>query len=246
MCGRYVQARASADLVSDLQAELPLGVEIRPSWNVAPTAEVPILLERLDDDAALHRELHLARWGLLPRWAKELSFSSRTFNARSETVAEKASFRAAVRSQRCAVPATAYYEWLTEGSRKTPHAVRPSTDDGILFAGLYSWWRDPAAGADAEWRLTCTILTGAAPQPEQHEQLAGLHDRMPLALSRQTMDEWLQPQKLEREEAQLLVEQIRQEAYQVASSWEVYPVDRAVGNVRNNSPELLEPAGGLW
>ena len=234
MCGRYVQARAGADLVADLDAQIAEGVEVRQSWNVAPTTRVPVLLESLDDQGELHREIHSARWGLLPGWAKDDKLSYKTFNARSETVAEKPTFRSAARARRCAVPATAYYEWFTEGKVKTPHAVRPKDDSGILFAGLYEWHRD--------YGLSTTILTGPAPSHSQHEDLAWLHDRLPLALSAEAAEDWLRPEKLEKQDTMELVDYVRSQAYVVAAGWEVYPVSRDVGNVRNNSPELLEQA----
>ena len=241
MCGRYVQARAGADLVADLDAQIPDGVEVRQSWNAAPTTQVPILLERMDDGGELHREIHTARWGLLPGWAKDRKMSYKTFNARSETVTEKPTFRSAVRTRRCAVPATAYYEWFTEGKTKVPHAVRPKNDSGILFAGLYEWRKDSEAGEESPWELSTTILTGPAPSHSQHEDLAWLHDRLPLALSGGSAEDWLRPEKLEKPDTVELVDYMRSQAYGVVQGWEVYPVTRDVGNVRNNDPRLLEP-----
>jgi len=115
MCGRYVMARATSDLVALGDAETNEDLVLRQSWNVAPTAEVPILVAHVDDvgaggsrggdgGAGVTRRIHVARWGLVPPWAKELSVGSRAFNARSETVASKPTFRAAVRARRCAVP----------------------------------------------------------------------------------------------------------------------------------------------
>ncbi|TLP90506.1 SOS response-associated peptidase [Nesterenkonia salmonea] len=229
--------------MSPFDARVVDGVELRESYNVAPTTSVPIVLEHLDDDE-LARELVSARWGLLPIWAKDASFSARTFNARSETVAEKASFRSAVRSKRCAVPADAYYEWLKEGTVKRPHAIRPADGSSIAFAGLYEWWKDPQAVEDDQWVLSTTILTGPSPEPGSGgvlDDLAGLHDRLPLPLSQKTLSEWLHPEKLEKADAISLVDMVREDAFEVASGWEVYEVSRDVGNVRNNSPDLLEP-----
>ncbi len=240
MCGRYVQARAGADLAADLGVHLAEGVEVRPSWNVAPTAGVPIVVERLDEDE-LRREIHVARWGLLPGWAKDPKDAYKTFNARSETVVEKPTFRSAVRSKRCAVPADAYYEWLPEGNRKRPHVIRPVDGRLIAFAGLYEWWRDPSTG---DWLLSTTILTGPSPAPGTGrilEDLSALHERMPLPLGPKHFGDWLSPETLEKDDAALLLTQLRAEALEVASGWEIYEVGRDVGNVRNNSPELLEP-----
>lgn len=241
MCGRYVIARATGELVPLLEAEPGQTYQERISWNIGITSSVPILLERLDDDAEVHRELHTARWGLLPVWAKDRTFSNRAFNARSETVTQKPTFRSAVRARRCAVLADAYYEWTGPKGAKQPYAVRPADHGLITFAGLYEWWKDPAA---EQWVLSCTILTGASPQTGAGgslDELAQLHDRIPLAMHPETQQDWLSPGKLTADEAEAMVERIRTESFDVAAGWEVYPVDRAVGSVRNEGPQLMEP-----
>lgn len=269
MCGRYVMARAAGDLVALGGGELPdERLELRRSWNVAPTSDVPILLER-EADGAVRRELHVARWGLVPPWAKELAVGSRAFNARSETVASKPTFRAAVRARRCAVPVEGYYEWKApapgakgpdgKAAKKQPYYVHPAgAGDGegpvIWFAGLYEWWQDPeaeAAGRDP-WVLSTTILTMAAPDADDEDEVLGslgdLHDRLPVPLDAETMDAWLTPGRLgSAEEADALVGQVCAGAYDVAAGWVLRPVGTAVGNVRNDGPELIqaeEPAQG--
>lgn len=282
MCGRYVMARAAGDLVALGGGMLPdESLELQPNWNVAPTADVPILLERevggvvgtgaaagvgsVGGAAGVRRELHVARWGLVPPWAKELSVGSRAFNARSETVTAKPTFRSAVRSRRCAVPVEGYYEWKTpepgskgpdgKAARKQPFYVHPEgAGDGtgpvIWFAGLYEWWQDPeakAAGEDA-WVLSTSILTMQAPDADDDDPvLAGLgdlHDRLPVPLGAEVMEQWLEPGRLgSAEEAQLLVDEVCGQAYEVAAGWSLRPVGTEVGNVRNNGPELIAEAG---
>lgn len=243
MCGRYVQSKAAGQLSVDLRADFGDGLQETISWNIAPTAPVPIVVDRPHGERA-HRELHTARWGLLPIWAKDKAQSARAFNARSETVADKPTFRSAVRSRRCAVPADAYYEWHASGGTKQPYAVRRADGASHLFAGLYEWWRPQDAGPQEPWVLSCTILTGPSPD-HGHDgvlgELAGLHDRMPLPLADATLEEWLAPGKLTKPDAEHLVSRVRSEALHVASAWEVSPVGRAVGNVRNDGPELLDP-----
>lgn len=262
-------ARAAGDLVALGGGELPdERLELRRSWNVAPTSDVPILLER-EADGAVRRELHVARWGLVPSWAKGLAVGSRAFNARSETVASKPTFRAAVRARRCAVPVEGYYEWKApapgakgpdgKAAKKQPYYVHPAgAGDGegpvIWFAGLYEWWQDPeaeAAGRDP-WVLSTTILTMAAPDADDEDEVLGslgdLHDRLPVPLDAETMDAWLTPGRLgSAEEADALVGQVCAGAYDVAAGWVLRPVGTAVGNVRNDGPELIqaeEPAQG--
>jgi putative SOS response-associated peptidase YedK len=272
MCGRYVMARAIGDLVADSGAAEPdEDLELPPNWNIAPTVDVAVVLERAGDSAgATLREIHVARWGLVPPWAKELSVGSRAFNARSETVTEKPTFRSAVKARRCAVPAEGYYEWLKpeagagKGAKKRPFYIHPQDGSLIYFAGLYEWWKDESLPEDdpARWLLSCTILTGPSPTAADidaapgHgipaagqstlEQLGHLHDRLPLPMDRGTMEAWLEPQKLpSAEDAGLLVERVREQAYRTASAWTLDEVDPAVGNVRNNGPELTEPLQSL-
>ncbi|MCT2066726.1 SOS response-associated peptidase [Micrococcus luteus] len=263
MCGRYVMARATSDLVALGDAETNEELVLRQSWNVAPTAEVPILVAHADDGGAgVTRRIHVARWGLVSPWAKGLSVGSRAFNARSETVASKPTFRAAVRARRCAVPVEGYYEWKTpepgakgpdgRAAKKQPYYVHPAgAGDGegpvIWFAGLYEWWQDPeakAAGEDA-WVLSTTILTMAAPDADDDDPvlaaLGRLHDRLPVPMDAETMGRWLAPDTLgSAEEADTLVGQVCAGAYDVAAGWSLRPVGGAVGNVRNNGPELTQ------
>jgi putative SOS response-associated peptidase YedK len=231
-------ARAVGDLVAELEAEADAALELRASYNVAPTTDVPIVLERIID-GALHRQVHVAKWGLVPGWAKDAAVGVRAFNARTETVLEKPTFRSAIKSKRCAVPVEGYYEWkkLADGKSKQPYYVH--TPDGALttFAGLYSWWKDPSKedGAADQWLLSCTILTMPAPPDGD---LATLHDRLPVPLDRQALTDWLDP---EAPDPAALLDMVLAQAYPVARTWVLDPVGPDVGNVRNDSPELLAP-----
>ena len=268
-------ARAIGDLVAEAGALPPEEELVLPptNWNVPPTADVTVVLERsvelgqvpdggptpeASGSPQVRREIHVARWGLVPIWAKDFSVGVRAFNARSETVTEKPTFRSAVRARRCAIPVDGYYEWLTpaagqkgpdgKAAKKRPFYVHRPDGGMIFFAGLYEWWKDPAVadGEPGQWVLSCTILTGPSPEPgtgdETLEQLCGLHDRLPLPMDEATMDEWLRPEKLaSAEQAQELVDMVLAQAYRTASTWSLREVDPVVGNVRVNGPELIEP-----
>ncbi len=241
-------ARAVGDLLAEFDAELEEEIAIPPSWNVAPTADVPILLERLVDGIPV-RQLHIARWGLVPSWAKDPGIGSKMINARSESVLEKPSFRKAVRSRRCAVPADGYYEWKSEGRSKQPYYVHPKDGGPVVFAGLYEWWRDPAKaeGDQERWLLSTTILTTDAP-PEGYAggmlaELTALHDRVPLPMDRNTMAAWLDPQA---DDAAALVDLVRAGAHDVAEGWTIDAVGTAVGNVKNDSAGLITPVEALF
>lgn len=228
-------ARAVGDLVAELEAEAEASLELRASYNVAPTTDVPIVLERFID-GALHRQIHVAKWGLVPGWAKDPAVGVRAFNARSETVLEKPTFRAAVKARRCGVPAQGYYEWKksADGKSKQPYFVHSADGSLIVFAGLYEWWKDPSKpeGAPDQWLLSTTIVTMASP-PEG--ELATLHDRLPVPLGKEALAEWLDP---ENKAPGALLEAAR--AWDLAAQWVLDPVSAAVGNVRNNGPELIE------
>ncbi|MET4059100.1 putative SOS response-associated peptidase YedK [Arthrobacter sp. UYP6] len=251
MCGRYVMAKTTADLVAEAEAEADANLELRQSWNVAPTSDVPVVLERYIGGPVNRgpvRQVHVAQWGLVPGWAKDASAGARAFNARSETVLEKPTFRDAVVSRRCAVPVQGYYEWKSgPGKTKRPHYVRRADGALTFFAGLYEWWRDPAKapGEPGSWLLSTSILTTAAPdpevirsagQPEVLAELGELHDRLPMPLSRDTMAAWLDPAA---PNAGALVRRVLAEAHGEAARWTLNEVGPAVGSVRNDGPELL-------
>jgi putative SOS response-associated peptidase YedK len=249
MCGRYVMARAVGDLLAEFDAEIENEVQIPPSWNVAPTDGAPIVLERLVDGDTV-RQLHIARWGLVPSWAKSPVIGPKMINARSESVLEKPAFRKAVQSRRCAVPADGYYATKPGDVRSTqPYHVRPRDGSGMVFAGLYEWWKDPSKDQDdpARWMLSMSIMTADSPPAgAEHTvfgELTALHDRVPLPMSRETMAAWIDPQA---DDAAGLVDLVRSGVTDVAAGWRVDSVGPAVGNVRNNSPELIEPVEALF
>ncbi|HEY8293970.1 MAG TPA: SOS response-associated peptidase family protein, partial [Micrococcaceae bacterium] len=106
MCGRYVMARSTGDLVAAFDVAEPFAGDIQPSYNVAPTDEVPLIIERKSADGSdSPRELATARWGLVPSWSKDPKGGARLINARMETVTGKPSFRQAAARRRALVVA---------------------------------------------------------------------------------------------------------------------------------------------
>ncbi len=210
-----------------------------PSWNIAPTDPVAIILDSIPkgDDAGAEpvRRLEAARWGLVPGWAKDISVGVTAFNARIETAAEKPHFKTAVKKRRALVPATGYYEWRTVDGVKTPYFIHLPEGELLVFAGLYEWWRNPAAADDApdKWLLSTSILTR-----ESTGELADIHDRMPVFLSPELMEEWLDPHSEGSEE---LLEEVSFGGVEQAERVEFYEVGREVGNVRNKGPHLIDP-----
>ena len=131
MCGRYVMSKATSDLPSHFEAKEVEGSPPGPSWNVAPTQNVPIVAERLEE-GTLDRRLLIAKWGLVPSWSKDSKVGSKLINARSESILEKPSFRSAAVKRRAIVPAEGYYEWQnTEDGKKIRSILRERTAVGL-------------------------------------------------------------------------------------------------------------------
>jgi putative SOS response-associated peptidase YedK len=238
MCGRFVLDRKTSDLVALFDVDVTGEMLPEPSWNIAPTQKVRVVIDSLPKGEEIVepvRRLESARWGLVPGFAKDPS-GTPLFNARSETVAEKPAFEASLRSRRAVVPASGYYEWVDIDGVKTPHYVSLPGDELFLFAGLYEWWRNPAAATPAErWLLSTTILTRPSAGP-----LAEIHERMPLFLEADFVEEWLDPLS---EGSAELVEITLDGADEVAERAEFYVVGPSVGSVQNDGAALLEPEG---
>lgn len=149
-----------------------------PRYNIAPTQ--PIVVVR--QGPKLDREAILMRWGLIPTWVKDPREFATLINARSETAAEKPSFRAAFRHRRCLIPADGFYEWTGEPRAKQPNLIRPVSRTLLAFAGLYETWM----GADGSEVDTAAILTTS-----NNADMAAIHDRMPVILSPDDFALWL-------------------------------------------------------
>jgi len=243
MCGRFAFFQEIDPLVDDLGAVDLTDPHLRSRWNIPPTAPIHVVTESVDTETGeVVRALRVARWGLLPPFAKEASFSSRTFNARRETLGEKPSFRGSLGRYRAIVPMDGYYEWVRDdkGTRKQPYFIAPADGTPLYMAALVSWWKGPgqhegpAATEDGTYLLSATIITR-----EATGDLAELHDRTPVMLRRGEIDAWLDTAMDDRHAAQGW---ILDDAHLLDdSTLEVREVDPAVGRVGNDGPQLLEP-----
>lgn len=193
MCGRFAMDKNTDDLIEEFVAVGGDFRDWRPGWNIRPTDRIAVVLESMTDAPEPVRRLELARWSLTPNWSKTLKMKISTFNARSEGITEKASFRVAIRSQRALIPVTGYYEWQTDEvtkKKKTPFYLRAPANESLAFAGIYSWWKDHSLADDDPglWTLTTTILTA-----DSVPRLAHIHDRNPVLLPRDLWTDWLDP-----------------------------------------------------
>ena len=227
-------AKAGNELVGELRVDLVADELPPPSYNVAPTDPVAIVLDSAKTEPPTRR-LEAARWGLIPSWAKDPKIGARAFNARSEELEDKRMFQTALQKRRAIVPSSGYYEWQQQGDAKVPHFIHPADGGPLLFAGLYEWWKDPSKADDdpARWVLSFTILTRDALGP-----LGSIHGRMPVFLDADHADAWLDPTI---DHPRDVLDAAVDAAPLVAQTLEFHPVSKAVGNVRNNSEDLILP-----
>ncbi|NUL82830.1 MAG: SOS response-associated peptidase [Armatimonadetes bacterium] len=178
MCGRFALCATANELAR--QFRLDLAFEIEPRYNISPAE--PVLAVRIND--AKQRELTHLVWGLIPFWAKDPTIGYKMFNARSETAWEKPSFKGAMRHKRCLIPASGFYEWKKEGSKKQPYLISMTDSPLMGLGGLYDRWHSP----DGSLIESCAILT-----MEPNELVAQAHDRMPVIIHPDDYDAWLSP-----------------------------------------------------
>ncbi len=219
MCGRYILTITGKVLAEAFGVdETP---ELAPRYNISPTQEAPVVRE-----AGGRRRMDLLRWGLIPSWAKDPSIGQRLINARAETAASKPSFRSALRTRRCLVPADGFYEWQKTPAGKQPWLIRMRDAGPFALAGLWENWQLPG-GEPLE---SFTILT-----TRPNELVAPLHDRMPVILPPESWDLWLDP---ELREPPVLSHLLRPYA---PGAMTAYPVTPAVGSPAFDEPACIVP-----
>jgi len=230
MCGRYVLATPVGELAAYFSAQMSpsLSDSVHPSWNIPPTTDIIAVTA----DRSGSRNLDLFRWGLVPSWAKDLSFGAKTINARAETVATKPSFRSAFRSQRCIIPADGYFEWkTTAGEVKQPYYFNRRDGSPLAFAGLWERYElQSEAHEQSRSVFTCAIITTAA-----SSDVEAIHNRMPAILDgRESWGRWLDGTLSNREELLAMCQPAP------SGTLRVQRVASLVNSVRNNGPELIE------
>jgi putative SOS response-associated peptidase YedK len=218
MCGRFTLRTPLSVLIDQFQINLGTEIQLPLRFNVAPTQDIPVV--RTCEGG---RELTLMRWGLIPSWSKEANSGPLLINARSETAAEKPSFRSAFKSRRCLIPADGFFEWKKVGKAKQPYYFQLADEEPFAFAGLWEKWTEIE---------TCTILTTAA-----NEMVTPLHDRMPVILSPNDYAEWLD---VKTPEPGKLLDQYP------ASEMKTTPVNPIVNNARNEGTQCIAPVASLF
>lgn len=227
MCGRYVSISSPEQLQAAFEVDAVRTDPLPPRYNVAPSREVYAVIERRGQ-----RRLGTLRWGFVPAWVDSLRGARTPINARLETVATTRMFADAFARRRCLLPADGFYEWQApqaEGAPKRPHHLHHPAGDQLAFAGIWSSWRDPAG--DGAATFSAAIVTTAATGP-----LRRIHHRVPLILPRDLWSDWLSAGADEAPHLEAAVHDLG------PPELVAMPVSTRVNNVRNEGPELLEPA----
>jgi putative SOS response-associated peptidase YedK len=234
MCGRYASTRSAADLAALFDADDETDGDLVPDYNIAPTDPAPIVRLSSRSDRPV---LTVARWGLVPAWSKDASGGARMINARSETVADSRAFGRSFAQRRCLVPADGWYEWRRLGGKaKQPYFMtRP---ESLVFAGIWSTWRQPNADPAARVQLfTFSILTLPA-----QDDLKLVHDRMPLVLEPSRWPDWLSGSGFPSTFPSTGLLEPPSSRY--CAGIELRPVSRDVGDVHNDGPGLVQAVVG--
>lgn len=216
MCGRFSQSKSKQDIKKRFSVK-KVNDAFVPMFNIAPDMGVPVILNTVPD------EVTLARWGLLPSWAKEEKSKYSMINARAETLFEKPAYKRLIKNHRCLIIADSFYEWKKVGAKKQPYRIMLKDEGLFAFAGLWDLWEK---GDNAI--LSCTIITTGP-----NEMIGEIHDRMPVILPREHEKDWLT-----LEDTTKILRLLR--PFQ-AKRMCAYEISLKVNNQLNNTVEIIEP-----
>ena len=222
MCGRFVGYRN----LDELKMFFPIdkaACEVTSNFNVAPSQEILAIIKQAGENW-----LDKFHWGLVPFWAKNISIGNKMINARSESVAEKPSFRNAFKKRRCLILADGFYEWKGEKGKKQPLFITLPDKNPFAFAGLWETW-NKRDDKDSIYR-SCTIITTQA-----SDSIRDIHHRMPVILKPQVYEPWLDPDNQDVVELENILKN------EIITELSSYPVSTQVNSTRNNDPSCIEP-----
>jgi len=222
MCGRY--SLINIDELGNRFRIFDPSIGFRSHFNIAPGSTNPVIIQHE------HIEAVSMQWGLVPHWSKDVRAVHRPINARAESLTEKPMFRGLLKDKRCLVPATGFYEWKKEGTRKIPFYLHLKHDPLFAFAGLYDIWNNPAG----QGLHTYTIIT-----TEPNDLMTPIHNRMPAILKREDEDRWLSGNALTGDEMREIL------APYPPGEMESYLVSERVNNPRVDDGQLIQPVKGL-
>jgi putative SOS response-associated peptidase YedK len=221
MCGRFTLTVSP----EELQAAFPnftIPGDLPPSYNIAPSQPIPVILNNGEE------KLDFVTWGLIPFWTKPDKVGKfALINARSETAAEKASFKTPFRRRRCLILADGFFEWSksSSGKSKTPYFITLKDQSPFAFAGLWDSWNSPEGDS---------IKTGCILTTSPNDLVKPIHDRMPVILPKDQYQTWLSPDEVKPEMIQPLM------IPYPANEMQAYPVSTFVNSPKNNSPQCIQ------
>ena len=220
MCGRFTLT-ADAKKLAESFVDFTPPRENPPRYNIAPSQPVAVVANTGDN------KIDFFVWGLIPSWAKDPKIGNKLINARSETLAEKPSFRTAYRRRRCLILTDGFYEWRKNPDKtKTPMYIQLESQEPFAFAGLWEQWYSP----HGDEVLSCTIIT-----TQPNEFMSQIHNRMPVILPPEAYARWLDPAEQKPDTLQPLLKSYP------AEEMAAYPVSTQVNNPRNDVPDCILP-----
>jgi putative SOS response-associated peptidase YedK len=224
MCGRFTLT-ANKKKLEEAFAGVEIPTELPPRYNIAPTQPIAVIANNNPTT------LEFFQWGLIPAWAKDPAIGNKMINARAETLAEKPSFKTPYKRRRCLILSDGFYEWRKDpGSKsKTPLYIQLTSGDPLAFAGLWESWHSK----EGDHILSCTIITTSP-----NEFMAEIHNRMPVILSPEHYDLWLDPAERSPADLDPLLKPYP------AALMTAYPVSTAVNNPQNDRVECIQPLEG--
>ncbi len=241
MCGRYSLSSEAYEEFIELLTGIHSGSVSRtvPSrFNIAPMQPIPVIrLKGSDQDQVIMpdqdlppKEVALMQWGLVPHWSKELPQGRPLINARSETIADKPSFRGPFRRRKCLVPADGFYEWKRGGASPVPfHCCQPDHKP-FAFAGIWEIWMGPHG---EDWLETVSLITKDATPA-----MKPVHHRSPVIVDAEDYDLWLRPKDPPDKDI------FKKLSIKTDAELRIYEVSGYVNNVRNDGTECINPARG--
>jgi putative SOS response-associated peptidase YedK len=222
MCGRFVLMTPGKDLAELFHCDE--FADLGPRYNIAPTQLVAIVKFSRE---TRRRECALAKWGLIPSWAKDTSIGPKLINARAESAGTKPAFRSAFKYRRCLVIADGFYEWKKlDSKRKQPYLFQLTSGKPFAFAGLWERWSSP----DGQVTESCAVLT-----TDSNELLRSVHDRMPVILKPDDHAVWLDPEVRSSESLQSMLQPYP------SDEMTGRPVSSRVNKADHEGPDCIEP-----
>jgi len=222
MCGRFV-----LDDVDDILPRFGIkdskGIKekLTPHYNIAPTQNIPVIYK----DENQENRIEFMKWGLVPFWAKDPKIGYGMINARAETLAQKPSFKHILKTKRCLVPSTGFYEWKKIDKQKVPFYIRIKNCKIISFAGLFDNWKDSVGNE----LITFTIITTDA-----NNTLKPIHNRMPVILEQEFEEKWLDT-RIQAFDS--LAEMLKPYP---DNQMIAYTISSEVNNPKNDNPQLIK------